>query len=187
MGYRKAGRPPKHIGLGSPLEKVSDGTELRDLRNEEPKPEGPVLQEAPKDGASQARKGRIFGAVDGDNRGRNSEALAPAVLDPPGRPASDDVDVTFTQFLKKVAVELADARHQTHDTKMMNLEVLARLSWEEALSRNFGSQRVREMIIERLEGKAVKGEKPPVPDTTVEEQIERSEVELINALTIKEK
>jgi len=66
---------------------------------------------------------------------------------------------------------------------MTNLEALARRVFDEALSRNLGSQRARELIVERLEGKAVRGDKPVTPDTTLEDQLERTEADLINSLT----
>lgn len=182
MANRTPGRPRKHVGLVPPLKKVSDGPELRDLRDQEYKPEGSVLQEAPENSAPPARTSRIFGAAEGDDGGRRADAIPPAVLDSPGRPPADDADLTFTNILKRIGLELAAPGLQDRDTQMMNLEVLARRVWDEAMSKNMGSQRAREMIAERLEGKAVRGEKPVTPDTSIEEQIDRAEVELINSL-----
>jgi hypothetical protein len=182
MANRTPGRPRKHVGLVPVLKKVSDGPELRDLRDQEYKPEGSVLQEAPENSAPPARTSRIFGAAEGDDGGRRADAIPPAVLDSPGRTGTDDADVTFTNLLKKIGLEIAAPLHQDRDTQMLNLEVLARKVWREALSLNMGSQKAREMIAERLEGKAVRGDKPVQPDTTIEEQIDRAEVDLINSL-----
>lgn len=65
---------------------------------------------------------------------------------------------------------------------MTNLEALARKLWAEALDSGMGSQRARDQLVERLEGKAVRGEKPATPDTTLTEQLDRTEAELINSL-----
>jgi hypothetical protein len=69
---------------------------------------------------------------------------------------------------------------------MTNLEALARRVFDEALTAALGSQRAREMIVERLEGKAVRGEKPNLPDTNLDDQLDRTEADLINALSPKE-
>lgn len=69
---------------------------------------------------------------------------------------------------------------------MLNLELLARRVWTEAKSSSLGSQRARDMIAERLEGKAVRGDKPPIQDTTIEEQLDRTEADLINSMGKKE-
>lgn len=180
MSNRNAGRPRKHVGLVDVLKQVSDGSELRDLRASEYKPEGSVLQEAPEVSASQAGEGRVFGPARGDNGGRGATSVPATVLDSPGRTPADDADITFTSLLKKIGLEIDTA------TQKMNLELLARRVWSEAKSSSMGSQRAREMIAERLEGKAVRGEKPSVPDTTIEDQLERTEADLINSLGKKE-
>jgi hypothetical protein len=175
MSNRNAGRPRKHVGLVPVLKQVSDGSELRDLRPSEYKPEGSVLQEAPEVSAPQAGEGRVFGPARGDNGGRSATSVPSTVLDSPGRTPADDADITLTGYLKKIGLELDIV------TQQMNLEVLARAIWKEAKASNLGSQRAREMIAERLEGKAVRGEKPPVQDTTIEDQLERTEADLINS------
>lgn len=63
-----------------------------------------------------------------------------------------------------------------------NIEVLARTIW---LAAKVGNQKAQEIIVERLEGKAVRGEKPATPDTTLNEQLERTEADLINSLAPK--
>jgi hypothetical protein len=162
------------------LKQVSDGSELRDLRPSEYKPEGSVLQEAPEDSAPKTGEGRVFGPARGDNGGRGATPVQATVLDSPGRTPADDADVTFTSLLKKIGLEKDTA------TQMLNLELLARRVWTEAKSSSLGSQRARDMIAERLEGKAVRGDKPPVQDTTIEEQLDRTEADLINSMGKKE-
>lgn len=62
---------------------------------------------------------------------------------------------------------------------MTNAEVLARNILNDALA---GDKAAREMIVDRVEGKAVRGEKVQTADTTVEDQIGEAEVALLNGL-----
>lgn len=80
-------------------------------------------------------------------------------------------------------MEWAPTVHQFTDHPITQLEALVRRIWQEALSGNMGSQRARELIVERLEGKAPRGEAPKTANTTLEEQLEKTEVDLLNSLT----
>jgi hypothetical protein len=80
---------------------------------------------------------------------------------------------------------MAAEMFQEGDRQITNLEALARMVWNDGLSQRMGSQRTREMIVERLEGKAVRGEKVNLPDTSLDDQLDRTEAELINALGSK--
>lgn len=63
-----------------------------------------------------------------------------------------------------------------------NLEVLARKVVDSALTTSMGSQRARELIVERIEGKAQRANQVVQPDTTLEDQIDRAAVALLNDL-----
>lgn len=90
-------------------------------------------------------------------------------------------------MLRRIALEIAAPEHQDRTgPPLTNLELLARRVFREALSSNMGSQRAREMIVERLEGKAIRGEKPPQPDTGLEGQLDATERDLIESLTRKD-
>lgn len=90
-------------------------------------------------------------------------------------------------MLKQIGLEMADpAVTSEYDRPMTNLEALARRLWMHALLGGMGSQRTQEMLVERLEGKAVRGEKPPTTDTTLTEQLDRTEADFINALIPKD-
>lgn len=62
------------------------------------------------------------------------------------------------------------------------MEVLARKVFSAALADNLGSQRARELVIERLEGKA--GRATPIQGTNTEldDQLDRAAVSALNDL-----
>jgi hypothetical protein len=62
---------------------------------------------------------------------------------------------------------------------MTKAEVLARSILDRAMD---GNQQAQELVIDRVEGKAGKASDIKPPDTTIEDQIGRAEVEALNAL-----
>lgn len=184
MAERKSRR---NVGLVTPdmLRKVASGDQVREVPPEDEASERAVLPPSRNSGAPKAGAGRIFAVPDSDDGGRSAEAFSSAVPDDPGRSGADVADLKFTEVLKRIGLEPAASPYQDHDLKMSNLEVLARRVWDEALSKNMGSHKARELIVDRLEGKAVRGDKPHQPDRTIEEQLERAEADLINSLSGK--
>lgn len=87
-------------------------------------------------------------------------------------------------MMKKIGLEMADpSLTREYDHPMTNLEALVRRLWTHAIIGGMGSQATAALVVERLEGKAVRGEKPSQPDTTLNEQLDRTEADLINSLT----
>lgn len=181
---RKPGRPPKHIGLSTPLnlKKVVDGNSLRNMRASESEQEGSVLSDTRKEDAPPSRLDRVFGTARSDDGQRTPTPIEAEVLDTPGR-IEQAAELKLTDVLKSIGMEQVDpVVAREYGKPVTNLEALAHRIWNEALGTAMGSQRAREMIVERLEGKAVRGEKPAVPDTTLNEQLDRTETDLINSL-----
>lgn len=173
---RKPGRPSKHVGLATPatLKQVGNGSELRDLRQAEPVPQGPFLSDAPEDVAPRNVPVRVFGASAGS-------PPVPPTLPTPGS-SGDENEVTFTDLLKKVLRETADLEFQDDGGSQSNLEVLARKVVKASLSDNMGAQRARELIVERIEGKAQRANQVSTPDTALEDQIDKAAVAMLNDL-----
>ncbi len=185
---RRAGRPPQHVGLATPmnLKKVANGLELQNLRGEEPKQEGPVLPATRASYPKAVRGSGIFGAASHNDPERPAKTLSPPVLDNSGGSAEDE-SLSFTAYLKKVAMEIAPEDYQDADSEMTGLELLARKVFYAALSDNMGAQRARELVVERLEGKAVRAAQVQTPDTTIEDQIDRAAVAALNELATSTK
>jgi hypothetical protein len=164
------------VGLATPatLKQVASGLELRDLRQAEPVQEGPVLPSAPPAEAPRNAAIRVFGTAAG-------KPPVPPTLPVPGL-AADDSEVTFTDLLKKVLRETADAEFQDDGGSQSNLEVLARKVVKASLSDNMGAQRARELIVERIEGKAQRANQVSTPDTALEDQIDKAAVALLNGI-----
>lgn len=183
MGNRKPGRPPKHTGLATPasLKKVvANGSELQDLRASNGQPEEPVLQAVLEESAPQARTRGVFGAADPDDGGRRAEAQQRAVPNAPGR-ATQDGELRLANLFKSLLNEVCDpAFGREYGAGLTNAEVLARRILNDALS---GDKAARELVIDRVEGKAVRGEKVQSSDTTVEDQVDEATVALLNGLS----
>lgn len=189
MGHRKPGRPSKHVGLSTPanLKKAVDGDALRNLQTSEQVEEGSILPHSREADAPEDRSLRVFGTARGDDGKRPAPAVEATVPDV-ARGVEQAAELRLTDLLRKVGVETAErsAGGDLSDRPITNLEALARRLWLEALGTAMGSQRAREMIVERLEGKAVRGDKPATPDTALNEQLERNEIDIINSLTPKD-
>ena len=63
---------------------------------------------------------------------------------------------------------------------MTNAEVLTRMLVDKALQQN---QFAMEMVLDRYEGKPVRAQTVQSADTTIEEQIDKASVALLNSLT----
>lgn len=63
--------------------------------------------------------------------------------------------------------------------RMKNLEILARGLVQDALN---GDKNTRELVIDRIEGKAVRAAQVQPPDTTLEDQLDRASVAALNEL-----
>jgi hypothetical protein len=181
---RKPGRPLKHVGLSTPasLKQVVDGSQLRDLRGTEREHEGPLLPETRGSDAPPTRKGRVFGTAGSADGVGGLPAIKPAVLDTPGRPGGSE-PVTFTELLKQIAQEIAPDEFTLGEAVgWTNMEVLARKVFSSALSDNMGAQRARELVIERLEGKAGRAAPTQGTNTELDDQLDRAAVSALNDL-----
>lgn len=184
VAKRKPGRPAKHIGLShvAPL-KVEDGDSLRSVRAKEQVAEESVLHDPRPVDAVHARKAGIFGAA----RPGEGTAVQPAVPDNPQRTGTTSLEQTFTSLLRGIALESAADRHQDTDRPMSNLEVLARKVFDAALSDGMGSQKARELLVDRLEGKAGRAATPTGANTELDDQLDRTAVSLLNELVPTQK
>lgn len=184
-GNREPGRPRKHVGLAiDSLRKVADREDVREVQAAGEK-RGAVLSESRDRDADPDGSGRVFAAAQPANSGRISEVV-PASLSHGQDSTPESLEVGFTLLLRNILREIAAPKHQDRDTTMTNLEVLTRRMVEDSMMGNMGSHRAREFIIERLEGKAVRGEKPAVSDTTLDDQLSEAEAVLLNSFS-KEK
>lgn len=164
------------------LKQVADGI-VRDLRSKESQPEGSVLPEARQGEATRDVPVRVFGAV--TEGGQKSPV--PPTLPIPGS-NSDDSSLTFSDLLKKIAGEIAPEEFQDGAVEgMTNLEVLARRVFAAALASNMGAQRARELVVDRLEGKAQRAAQVHTPDTTIEDQLDKAAVALLNGMATPDK
>jgi len=184
---RKPGRPLKHVGLTSPgPKKVDDGDPLRDLREEEQVTEEPVLLPARGPDAPKTRSHGIFGSAGRGNLGGGAENFQPAVLDAPRRPG-EEVDLSFSALLRRIALEIAPDLHQETDRRMTNMEVLARRVFDSALSSGMGAQKARELVVDRLEGKAGRATPVQGANTELDDQLDRVAIGLLNELVPRSK
>lgn len=174
---RKPGRPPKHKGL---TPEVSDESELRSVRGEERQPERPVLPDAQAREAGRNGEVRLFGTSQGKDTGGGQGNLAPAVLNPPS-PVSDG-ELSFTDLLKQVLKEIAPSEYQDGTRIKTKAEIIAAKVVEVAMGNTTGSMRARELIVERIEGKAQRANPVSTPDTTLEDQIDKTALAMLNEL-----
>ena len=139
-----------------------------------------VLQSARESEADRNGKRGVFGPVDHDHSERGATPVKEKVFD---APADRDIERRLTDWLKVIALEQAADYYQNGDTKMTNLEKLARMIWDEALMNKIGSQKVREMLADRLEGKSGRAAPPVDRNLELDEVLDRAGVDAINELT----
>lgn len=173
MTMKRRGRPPKTGNLFQ-----DNGRNLSSVRKEEPDPEGPVLPETLPEPAQAAGGRRLFGAApdsDGSGGGGGQQPPVPNNASP-----FQDPDQSVSAILKRVMTEPAAPEFQkTEDRMMTNAELLARSLIYDALK---GDRDAREKVLDRLEGKPIRGQPVFAPDTSLEEQIDRLGVAALNDL-----
>jgi hypothetical protein len=150
-------------------EKVENGDELRSVPTAEPEPQGSVLLatqpgEAPRDASIG-----VFGP---------GAEVTPVT--PPGRRDVDSTDASLTELLKTILREDAIAAFQDDPARRLtNLEVLARGMVNDALG---GDRTMREMVVERVEGKAIRAAQVTPADSSLEDQLDRASIAALNDL-----
>lgn len=88
-------------------------------------------------------------------------------------------------MFKRLLAEVASPKFQTNEAAVLtNADVLARGILEDAMA---GDKAAREIVLDRVEGKAVRGQTIQSADTTVEDQITEAEVALLNNLAKPDK
>lgn len=85
----------------------------------------------------------------------------------------------FKRLLREVAVA---GFQDVPGERMSNAEVLARGIMNAAL---LGDKAARELVIDRVEGKAVRGQTVQTADMTVEDQVDEAMIALLSAPTDK--
>lgn len=155
------------------LKKVDHGGALRNLRTPEQQPEGSVLSEAQPQNAPADGKLGLFAAGETSTDRPSTRRIGTVA----------DLELNLTALLKSILLEDAVDAYQESDRTMTNLEVIARGMVADAMR---GGGAARELVIDRVEGKAVRAAQVTPPDTSLEEQIDRSSVEALNALIPKE-
>lgn len=177
---RKPGRPPKHMGLSTPMRRLVDDDSLQDLRQETPQSEEPVLLPARGGNPPEAGSLRVFGTADDHHvGGRNRKPVESTVSYRAGQTVSPDTDLRISPLLKRIMAETAADEFQDDGTRMTNLEVLVRKLVDRALNEN---QFAMETVLDRFEGKPVRANQVQVADTALEEQIDRASVDALNSL-----
>lgn len=171
----KRGRPPKSLTL-DPLKGKSGGESLPDVRSPASQREESVLQSAPPGKAPRDEAVGVFAADEGTNRGGGSEP----------REVSGDPDIRLSILIRRVLAEHAADEFQDLDgVRMTNAEKLARILVNKAIADE--NQFAIEAVLDRAEGKPVKGQQVQMPDMTVEEMISQQEVALLNNLNKSDK
>lgn len=178
---RKPGRPPKKIGL-APLEKVADGTTLRNLREPDTQPEGSVLSPARQGDAPPDGTLGVFGAAGGVNGQRSQSADQHSAISDVQGNASAGLEEPIAAIFKRLLQEVAAPTYQEDNSRWRNVEVLSRQILSAALQ---GNQTAIAIVLDRVEGKAVRGTPVAQTDTTIEDQIDRASVEQLNKLVPK--
>lgn len=177
---RKPGRPPKYVGLAPPLRKVVDrGDTLHDLRSPAGRQEEPVLRPSREGDAAEAPQVRVFATPNDSHGGRGAEAQQATL---PGATVPLDTELRVSALIKNILAEVAADRYQEDGTRMSNAEVLTRGLVAAALE---GKQFAIEAVLDRYEGKPVRANQVQTADTTVEEQIDRQSVALLNQIAEK--
>lgn len=70
---------------------------------------------------------------------------------------------------------------------MTNMEVLARRVFDSALSSGMGAQKARELVVDRLEGKAGRATPVQGANTELDDQLDRVAIGLLNELVPRSK
>lgn len=169
----KRGRPPKSLRL-DPLKGNQSGEGLSDVRSPTPKREESVLQTPPAGKAPGNETVGVFANVEGPN---GSGAGQPSTL-------PSDPDIRLSILIRRILAEPAAPEFQDMDGVILtNAEKLARILVNKALADE--NQFAIEAVLDRAEGKPVKGQQVMMPDMTVEDMISNQEVALLNALNKK--
>ena len=178
---RKPGRPRKGVGLAPPtLRQVADGLEVRDVRREAGGQDQQVLPptrgEAPPSNATVG----VFGPAVLPDAGRGGQS-GPPKPPLPNAPGGGDGELSLQAILKRLLAETAEPFFQdvTFGREITNAEALARKLLQKAL---LGNEKAQEMVIDRVEGKAGRAVDAKPLDTTLEDLIDRSGVDALNAL-----
>lgn len=157
----------------TPRKDVGNEPQLPSVRPAEPKPEGSVLPDPRQAEDSGNGSGGIFGP----------EADKPTDRVEPSARSSESTDANLTDLLKQVLLEMAGPKYQEAIGRpISNLEVIARGMVDDAMR---GDKQMREMVIERVEGKAVRAAQVQPADTTLEEQLDRASINALNEMAEK--
>lgn len=179
---RRPGRPPKNIGL-APLGKVVNGPALRSLQSPPAKSKEPVLPPAHQNETPGNGRLGVFGTAGSIDGGRSeSTPVLSTVSNLQGTetPTLETLEEPLAAIFKRLLQETAAPGFQESGVRMRNAEVLARTLMNRALE---GNQFAIEVVLDRAEGKAVRGSPVAQVDTQLEEQIGRAEVAALNELT----
>jgi hypothetical protein len=174
---RGPGRPRKSVGLSLEL---SDGNAVQSVRETAGKSERPVLQGSCNAIASEAKPERLFATLDDKHGGGSQPAVEPQGVPDP---AVVEDDRGLTGWLRKIIVEIAADEFQDGARRMTNAEVLARKMMQKALD---GDKQLQEVIADRVEGKAGRAANVAPADTTLEDQLDRLDLDKLNAFAKKE-
>jgi hypothetical protein len=172
---RKPGRPPKYLGLTPPLQRAVDNDALQGMRAPVERPQEPVLPEAREDDAQADGEVGVFAAPDDPDPGRHTKAVKPSI---PGV-AGPEGELRVAVLIRRILSEVAADSYQEAGSNMSNAEVLTRQLVDEALK---GKQFAIEAVLDRYEGKPVRANQVQTPDLTIEEQIDRQSVSLLNKM-----
>jgi hypothetical protein len=143
-------------------------------------PDGPLLPDAQAEPLAGDGTLGVFAAPRDLDRGRGEPADQQAAFpDSPGR-IGEVTDLKLSDLLKKLLDEVADDEFQDRPgSRMLVKEALARMLMERALG---GNQFAIEAVLDRVEGKAVRGQQAAQVDNAIEEQIDRAAVASLNSL-----
>lgn len=162
-------RPKKRPLNLPPLKGGADGPELRNMREAESNGQGSVLPSTREGQAAGNEPVGIFGPQAQTNPVESS-----------ARPV-DLNEVTLTALLRRILQEPATKDRQDDPTRTMtNLEVIARGMVADAAN---GDKTMRELIVDRIEGKAVRAAQVQPIDTSLEEQLDKAAITELNKLT----
>lgn len=174
MAEKKRGRPPKSLRF-DPLKDVKRGNELQGVRSPAQKQKESVLPDPPERNASANEGVGVFAKPSIADSGRANQS----------QQVSPDSDLRLSLLIRKVLAEVAADKYQDTDGVVFsNAEKIARILVDRALSEN---QFAIEAVLDRAEGKPVKGQQVSMPDMTVEEMISQQEVALLNEAMKKDK
>lgn len=94
--------------------------------------------------------------------------------------SAGDSEQRISILVKRILMEVANKTHQDGGSRRTNAEALTRLLVNRALE---GNQFAIEAVLDRAEGKPVKGATISTPDMSIEEMISQQEIALLNGLT----